>query len=255
MPVLVPQIIIWTFVASFVLCVGAGLLVIFDLWSPRDPAVRKWLVRGVIVSVVGAVVGFGVRQFATEQETGGNQAEAEAVVAPPAPAPTPAATPSGSPSAMPSPTPSPDPNPSPTPDATIPAAVADWAATALGTRPGFAAIDAHPYPTCVEDLRAMPAESALAEDATACVRALDRYHFNYVLTYYALKQPYGARLDAEEQRLRGAAGSEEGGARYRYVLAEIARLNGPEWDRLQALDQRLRDDRAACARRMCRAAS
>ncbi|AJP72427.1 hypothetical protein TS85_12490 [Sphingomonas hengshuiensis] len=254
------MIVIWTFVLSFVLCAIGGLLVIFERWTPRNPAVGKWLVRGVIVSMVGAVVGFGVKQFPGDSGnvTGPIGAEAAPatpasprVAEPPEPAPTDtAATPTPAPALPVTPPVTPD----VPPDSGPPAEVADWATATLGPRPTLAEIDAHPYPTCVEDMQAA-ADTALPEDSAACVRALDRYHLKYVLGYYTRKQPYAVQLDLQEQRMRAAGAGGDAAPRYAYVVAEIARLNGAEWDRVQALDQRLRGDRTACARRGCRPAA
>jgi hypothetical protein len=47
------SIVLWTFVLAFVVCVGTGLSVILGWYEPKDPAVKTWLTRGLVFSIVG----------------------------------------------------------------------------------------------------------------------------------------------------------------------------------------------------------
>lgn len=247
MPGPIPLIVAYVFLGVFIVCVLAGLAVMLEWWTPRNKRVGTWLVTGVIMSVAGAVVTFGTNIYGGK----GGAAAAETPT-PPGPAPSPPTTAAPGPSPTPSPSPAPTASPAPQ-TAGVPEALQEWVGAKLGSRPTLAEISAHPYPACVDELRALAPDAVLTEDANACGRALNRYHTNYLLAYYHVKAPYSANLDSQEEQLRLQLPAPDARERYAFVGAEIARLNGEEWDSIVALERRLADDISSCKRRKCRA--
>src|SRR4051794_18066459 len=75
MPEYVTEVIIWTCVGAFVICMVCGLLIVTGLWEPKDQAVKKWLLGTVLFAVVGAVAAFAARQFAVSDNGSREQPE------------------------------------------------------------------------------------------------------------------------------------------------------------------------------------
>lgn len=252
MPAIVPLIIIWVCLAAFIICLVGGLLILFERWTPKNAATRRWLVGTLLVSVVGAVGGFATRQFNgnANAATTTPPAEAHQVADPVRPPPVPPVHPNPPNPSQPGGT-----QPETGTEPAVPAAIVDWAESTLGPRPQMAlALDA-PYPACVSRLAGQPAGDVLEADASACYRELERFHTDQVLPVYARKAPYETNLERQEETLR--PGHLEAGTlpRYTYVLSEMERLRGDGWDQFVALDRRIADDKSNCWRRKCRAPS
>lgn len=248
MPAYVPETIIWISVLAFGACVIAGVLMIFGVLKPQDPAVRKWLFGGVITVVVGAVATFAVRQFDTTPAP-------PPVVRPDRPDPR--AGKSAGNDAQPSPSP-PVEAPSeadPTREApAIPPELRKWASETLGARPVLQANAEQAYPPCVSRLR----NSAAAVDdgdALDCRRDLQKFHMDVIVSYYESKRPYDRRLEAEELALRKGGLDAGELAKYNYIIAEMDRLNGAESaeeNAVHLLEERVLGDIRRCTKSQCR---
>lgn len=86
MPTYVTEVIAWTFVGMFIVCAIAGLAAMLGVWAPPDRKVRTWLISGVVISAVGAVVGGGIRIFGPTG-TQANHAQTNSVAPQPGHAP------------------------------------------------------------------------------------------------------------------------------------------------------------------------
>lgn len=261
------SIVLWTFVFAFVVCVGTGLSVILGLYEPKDPAVKTWLTRGLVFSIVGAVVSAGGYVI----KTGGTPFAAEATPGPSAEdGPTPPQK-TGNPSGTPAPS-SPPTNRLVTPpiaeetggvrsdqgstqSVDHPADVKAWADTELGKRPLLSAPPTPAYPDCVADRRGRAADDVGPAEASACVRQLNRYHQTVIVTFYNAKAPYDTALEGQESKLRKGGITDEEQPQYNYVLSEMDRLNGAdslELKTLTELEEKIRTDRQSCANNACR---
>jgi hypothetical protein len=256
MPAIVPLIIIWVCVVAFILCVIGGLLILFERWTPRNNATRRWLVGGLLVSIVGGVSGFASQQFRPGQPTAPATLDRQALnvptdvgnhVAPTLTTDPPPATPRNSPNDAGS--------PSQDADAATPATVTDWAEATLGPRPLLAPTIFAAYPGCVASLASQSEETVLSADVDACRHELTRMHSERILPVYNLKAPYERKLEQQEEGLRSRHLESETLPRYSYVLAEMERLRGARSARFVALDRRLQDDIANCFDRRCRASA
>lgn len=244
MPASVAPVVIWACVVAFILCLAGAVLVLFELWTPRSRATRKWLLSGVLFSAVGAVGSFAAAQFGGSpppQPDSNQNGAAKLAVAPPAPRPRPPVVPDSAPSS----------ETRETPADTLPAAVREWAEV-LGPRPGFETAMRAAYPNCVASLSGQNEASVPSEAAAACRRQLAQFHTEWILPVYNRKAPYEQNLELQERALRPRNLEPEILPRYSYVLAEMARLQGEQWDRFVTLDRQVADDSAACLRRRCR---
>jgi hypothetical protein len=247
MPPFVLEVVMWTCVVAFVLCVIGGLLIVFGRWEPKDPKVKKWLLNGVLFSVVGGVVGFAGKQFTTPGSTpapierlASNQTVAEPAIGTRTPDPPPGAD-AARPPVVPPPA---------NADNAIPEAVRSWAGRALGERPLLSQQAAAAYPTCVARLGALDIAAVTQADARACRREVTTFHASVILPYYNRKTPYDRALTVQEAQLRERSDD----PRYLYVRAEMDRLNGDdsaEEDLILSLDERYMRDIRACARARC----
>ncbi len=149
----------WIFVVIFALLAVIVLLDIAGLRRIPDSGQRKWLFRAMIGSVVPAVIGLGTWYLDTLHRDPPPDAT-------PAPSPTSGDGP-GKPVTTPTGAVVPD---HPQPEKPVPAEVLAWAGEALGPRPTLAEIDAHPYPACVAELRAL-SDPPLSDDAIARKRS------------------------------------------------------------------------------------
>jgi hypothetical protein len=246
MPTFVPEVIVWTCVVAFVLCMAGGLLTVFGFWEPKDPKVRKWLLNGVVISVVGGVAGYGVRIFSAPPAPPPTANAAAQTNAPPAVAPS---APPGHADGRP---------PSPVPAAAaaangIPEQVREWATRALGERPVLSPTAAADYPACVARLGGQDVAAVSQADVRSCRSDLERFHAEVIVAYYNRKAPYDGALQAQEAELR-ENGAGPGDAKYDYVRSEMTRLNGDdsaEWDALMSLEERWGRDSRSCARARC----
>ena len=68
----VTDIVLKASAAAFCVCLVIGLvalcLKLFTKWEPGDTKLFNWIVRGLLVSVVGAVGSFAAQQFALDQD-------------------------------------------------------------------------------------------------------------------------------------------------------------------------------------------
>ena len=257
MPANVAPVVIWACVAAFILCLIGALLALFEIWTPKREATSKWLISGVLFSAVGAVGAYAAARFndsspaiqaavaqpgsarAAGDDRAASTRELVSNEAQPAP-------PAGDT------TPSPGAGGAETAQASVPASVRAWAEV-LGPRPGFEAVMNAPYPACVARLRGQEEAAVTNADAVACRRELLAFHTERILPVYNRKGPYEQNLERQEQVLRARGLETEILPRYSHVLAEMARLQGEEWDAFVALDRRVGDDATSCLRRKCRA--
>jgi hypothetical protein len=255
MPAYVTGTIIWTFVIAFIACIAGGVLMIFGVWEPKDPAVRKWLLRGVVISVVGAVVAFGVRQFApttnpSSQEPT-NSPQQPQRPPPGQPRPQPATGRPGQPQGGATPEqPAAVPQPPPVPDD-----LKDWAENELGPRPMLPDQVEQQYPPCAAQLSGRDPGETDAADALSCRRDLQKFHLDVVVAYYDTKRPYDRNLEAQEGALRKGGLQPDELPKYNYIIAEMDRLNGedsPEENALHSLEERLLADIRRCSKSACR---
>lgn len=243
MPANVAPVVIWACVAAFILCLIGALLIIFERWTPKSRATSKWLVGGVLTSAVGAVGSFAAAQFGGTSPPIAQANQSGAAKAPPVsplpPASGPAAADAAPTAAVPD-----------TPADIVPAPIREWAEV-LGPRPGFEIAMRATYPACVASLSGQEEASVTGEASAACRRALAEFHTEWILPVYNRKAPYERNLERQEQALRARNLEPEILPRYSYVLAEMARLQGEQWDQFVALDRRVADDSTACLRRRC----
>lgn len=257
MPAYVTETIVWTCVVAFMICMAAGLLVVTGKWEPRDPVVRKWLLRTVVFTAVGAVATFAALQFSgggkvPESPPGANERKA----------------PNGDPSRLrdadrgpqriqpqprrsdPQPQREVAPNEEIQSDAAVPEDVASWAEAELGTRPVF-----HPpatYPDCVGKLRSQ--ETVSRRDARECRAELEQMHLSDIVGFYNVKGAYDTRLEDQEEKLRSGGISQDELSRYNYVVSEMERLNADgsaETAAVHELEGRLLKDILSCRRSLC----
>lgn len=247
MPAIVPLVIIWVCVAAFVLCMIGALLALFEIWTPKSAATKKWLVSGLLFSAVGAVGTFAAKQFneapGAEQATTSRSGAAGEGSDRGQPRPSPRNTPVTDPQ-----------QPPPESTVSLPEAVREWA-EALGPRPGFEAAMRAPYPSCVGNLSGQDEAAVLSAETTACRRELNRFHTEWILPVYNRKAAYEENLERQEETLRPRSLESETLPRYSYVLSEMTRLRGEQWDSFVALDRRIQDNIADCLRRKCRSAA
>lgn len=245
MPANVAPVVIWACVVAFILCLVGALLILFERWTPKRRSTSKWLVGGVLSSIVGAVGSFAAAQFsgtspppiAEADQSGTTKA---ALVSPSPPTPRPAAADA-----------TPTPSVQDMPADNVPAGVREWAEV-LGPRPGFETAMRATYPACVASLSGQDEASVTSEASAACRRQLAQFHTEWILPVYNRKAPYERNLEQQEQALRARNLEPEILPRYSFVLAEMTRLQGEQWDRFVALDRRVADDSTACLRRRCR---
>lgn len=244
-----PETVGWIFVAIFGVLAIITILNVINVVKIPDDEQRKWLFRSLIGSVVVAVAGFGsdyLKHFSTDPSPTATPALQ------PTTTPSTTATPTAAQTYTSTPTPAPAPTTTPTPAAAdVPEALQEWAGSALGPRPTLSEIDAHPYPTCVQDLRSAKDGETEDGEVGACLSALNRYQTNILVGYYTIKRPYVANLITLERRFQSKADTDSQ-SRYAYILAEKARLNGSEWRTIRALEDRLLKDMDACDHNGCR---
>jgi hypothetical protein len=256
MPPFILEVVLWTCVGAFVLCIVAGLLIVFGRWEPKDPKVKKWLLSGLLFSVVGSVGGFAGRQFALPSTPPapvdhGNSLSADARSAPdiqpgPQPGPSPHGPAEHGPAVEPPPPVAADSGP--------PEEVRAWAGRALGTRPVLTTAAAANYPTCAARLRAQEISTVTEADAHACRAEVEAFHSSVLVSYYQVKGPYDIALQVQEARLRNHGGDPRADPRYLSVLEEKERLNGEdsaEENLRLSLDEQYSHDMRRCSRALC----
>jgi len=248
-----PAVVGWLFVAIFA---AVAIIVLLDLAGIRriaDDSQRKWLFRGLIISVVTAVSGLGIAHLKKQEQT----PEVNLVAGN---SPTPSQTSSHAPVQQPArpvkPAPSgPTPQPGPADVAQCPAdaAVLEWASANLGPRPMLQPGFDQDYPKCVAELAAR--DTGDTDNVEQCLAALEGYRSAVLQKgFYDVKVPYDAALLKWERELRRGQITEEERPRYNYVLCENDDLNGAEGKSLEARDaaeERLRLDRRACRSNHC----
>lgn len=198
MPDTVANVILFTSVGAFVICVVAGLAILLELWKPRNPATRKWLVGGLLVSVVGGVGVYARHLFDTDPASASTR-EVGSVVA------------SRPPSTS---APKQEPAPLATLNTAVPArpvscALApppEWAANELGERPNFDCAIQAPYPPCAADLRQRDPVAISVQEAQTCEKSLKDFRRSNIAPVLAAKALYESSLEAVEVPLRSPRG-------------------------------------------------
>jgi hypothetical protein len=260
------SIVLWTFVLAFVVCVGTGLSVILGWYEPKDPAVKTWLTRGLVFSIVGVVVSAGgyvikIGQLPLAAEAAPNASDKDASATPKTtidPSGTPAPLPSQPPisrSVVPSIANETGGDQESAKSVEHPENIKAWADNALGQRPVLNVRPSPAYPGCVADLRSRSSDDVGTTEAGACVRQLNRYHQTVIVTFYNAKAPYDTALERQESQLRKGGITDDEQPQYNYVLSEMERLNGadsPELKALTDLEETVRADRQSCANNACR---
>lgn len=246
MPEGVTTVIVWVCVAAFILCMIGALLALFEIWTPKSRATRKWLISGLLFSAVGAVGSFAAKQFneapasaqtATSQSEMRQERSDRRRARPRRPS-----------------APATDPEPPPEAPDSESEGVREWAEV-LGPRPGFETAMRAAYPSCVGSLGGQEEASVLSADTVACRRALNRFHTEWILPVYNRKAAYEENLEHQEETMRARHLEPDVMPRYSYVISEMNRLRGGQWDRFVALDRRIQDDIVNCLRRKCRNAA
>ena len=238
---------------AFTACVVAGLLIIFERWTPADPKTRTYLVSGVLASAVAAVTpgvgGLWTTIVADETAT---------------PTPAPTTTPAESAVPAPSPTETPAlsiPDPSPTAEDRVqrselcvppqPSDLAE-AAVVLGPRPDINCARNAPYPQCVDEILGRARGETVPSEGRDCSIAVQLWQSRFIATVYQVKAGYEPALESLELSSRPRAGDPPSEL-HEYASAEMKRLLGPNWNVHVELDKKSSHDMNYCYNHLCRA--
>lgn len=211
MPPIATNIILYTSIAAFVLCVIGGLLILFERWEPKHTGTRRWLVGGVLASIVGGVVGNSNAMFNQSGKAislvgnniQGNPANANAAAI------TPSATAELNPPNPDQNRPSDDDVPQPdtaglnsldsTPPITPARAwspqILSWQSENLPTRPTLPTPPDKSFPKCAEEMKAQDITEITKESARSCFRLLDQFNSNILLPYQVHYHPYTDQVE------------------------------------------------------------
>lgn len=235
----------WLFLAIFAVLAIISILDLIKLIEIRSASQRKWLFNSVLGAAVLSVGGLGKAYYNDLIGQIGS--------------PTPEATarpgPSGEPARPAGPVQQPSPSsegPKADPSdaasncaARAPEALRDWAQAELGERPDFACVARERYPRCVASLQGRAAAENSSIEARACAREIEAFRRNQISPVLARKGSYQVNLDSAEANSRSAGTPAELEHRD-YVVAEIARMNGTEWQRFVTFDRDSLRDLGAC---------
>ncbi|MDN3646793.1 hypothetical protein QWY75_11330 [Pontixanthobacter aestiaquae] len=157
--------------------------------------------------------------------------------------------------------PVPDLAPTPTPSPSTPAVAAEdempactmapppefaaWAETNLGPRPNFACALEAKYPGCVADIQSRGEGATVGSEAAECARKITEFRRPTISKVYEFKDPYDRKIDEIAPSLSSPQ-TEIDQNRREYLCAEIKRLNGPQWQKFNALAKRSSRDAELC---------
>ncbi|MEO9599077.1 hypothetical protein [Parasphingorhabdus sp.] len=206
MPPIASNIILYTSIAAFVLCVIGGLLILFERWEPKHSGTRRWLVGGVLASIVGGVVANSNAMFrqsgdnstavsifnaqTPESPNGSIAVQTERTV----PDPRTTNPEIGSTNDIGLTTPSEPDVPNPTPPATSAKKwserIVSWQSANLPARPTLPDPPDKSYPECADKIKAQDFLAVTKQDARDCFRLLDQFNSKTLLPYQFLYHPY-----------------------------------------------------------------
>lgn len=239
----------WVFLAIFAVLALISILDMLKVIELRDSGQRKWIFRSVLGTAVLSVGGLGQAYYDVliARLTGqGAQPQATAsATASATGAPTATSTPAAKQSPDPDPRKQDPPEPVENCGTQAPTALRDWAQAELGERPDFTCLARERYPRCVATLQGRSAAENSSTEARECAREIETYRRNQIAPVLVKKSSYQVNLDSAEANSR-SAGTPEELARREYVVAEIARMNGTEWQRFVASDRESLRDLGAC---------
>jgi hypothetical protein len=250
------HVLIVTGVGAFVAVVIFALLVLFGLVKPADPESGKWATKKVLFPLIAAVGGGAAALFASgKADPAPDTSAAIEVIAPPV---SNAESPPAKADVASEVSEGDNPDETQTPPATqppaataisctkpAPAALAGWAAEALGPRPDLQCPTKLSYPACVSELRARGVGETSGAEAADCGKAVGTYRRIVIAPILQIKAGYDSNLDDQESALRAPADVAEQGQRD-YVLAEINRMNGQDWAEFSRRDAGSESDLDAC---------
>lgn len=235
----------WLFLAIFAVLAVISILDLVKIVEIRDENRRKWLFRSVLGCVVLAVGGFGKAYYDDRAK------RLEPSIEQPArnPKPSDVVGPTASGTTAPSPAPTATPAEPPPFDSRCesraPESLRKWANEVLGERPNFSCKMRDRYPPCIAELQGRAAAENSPTEARDCGKAIEQFRRDEITPVLTRKVSYQVNLDNAEATTRSAASPEEI-VRREYVVAEIARMNGSEWDRFVAVDRESYRDLGAC---------
>ena len=117
--------------------------------------------------------------------------------------------------------------------------------TELGERPIFACVTRDSYPSCVSALQGRSAVENSTIEARECGKAIEAFRRDQIAPVLARKSGYQVNLESAEAKSRMAATPEDNDRR-EYVLSEMERMRGIEWDRFVTVDRESYRDLGAC---------
>ncbi len=205
MPPIATNIILYTSIAAFVLCVIGGLLILFERWEPKHSGTRRWLVGGVLASIVGGVVANSNAMF---EQSGNDIAIADNDIQP---------QPAEQNESLVRPSPSddapislgdidlsqpdtagpnlPDPPPQEPPAKSWSPRIVAWRSENLPARPTLPNPPDKSFPKCAEDMKIQDITEITKDSARRCFRLLDQFNSNVLLPYQLRYYPYTDQVE------------------------------------------------------------
>lgn len=251
----IPAVVGWIFVLIFAATASIVMLDLAGFRRIKDRTQRKWLFRGVIVSVVVAVGGLGTALFKNMDPSR------------PAPPPSPAAPRmlaehnSAAPILTPAPRADepeparPEPTREPADEASPPSGeLTEWAREHLGERPVIPDAFTREYPDCAAKLQKRGFADIDPSEALDCRDALEAHHQRYIVAFYKAKQPYDVAIRREERLLLARGLTPEELVLFNFVARENEDLNGPDGATNVArelAEERISADKIRCRKHRC----
>lgn len=209
------NIILYTSIAAFVLCVIGGLLILFERWEPKHSGTRRWLVGGVLTSIVGGVVANSNAMF-QPPDNSIEQAENDVQPGPKddnTPLDQPSKSDTGKLSLVDVDLNQPDnagldpvdPLPQDTAAKSWSPRIVAWQSENLPERPNLPAPPDKNFPPCAEEMKTQDITEITKADARTCFRLLDQFNSSVLLPYQVRYHPY---TDQVEQAARNQPDAE-----------------------------------------------
>jgi hypothetical protein len=252
------EVLLWTCIVPFILCMIAGLLVLFEIWTPKNPKTGKWLLNSVVFLAVPAVGSFAIKLFTNPSEAGNGQnppapqaasAPASNLAQPARPVEAARAQPPENPPVAPSPAAQSALEP-------VPETLRPWAAEHLGQRADVDPAFESAYPSCVTDLRARAAEAVAPSEAEDCRRGLSEHHQRYLVPLYAERTRYGRKLTNELAILTRSEITPDNLPLLNFLTRENRNFNyaeGQAYQRFRGAERRINADIDLCDTNSCKA--